>query len=164
MIAHWQAEAALREEARSGHNSLLSRSASSLSNQNYLPFNHTQMENIISRLHPRENLISVSKNRSIRHWISHWFHRAHNFNEYPLPPTMRVLVLREAARNIKALDSYIMCCWMDNGLILKIQPQDALGDRLQYGDIWEADIHSITPFYPDTLLRPLKLLHRETLF
>jgi hypothetical protein len=156
MIAHWQVEAALREEARAGHSNLLTTKR-----QDYLPFTHPQMENIISRLHPRERLLATSKQRSIRHWISHWFFRAHYFNEYPLPPTMKVIIMRSAQVLTGAKSSFNMAAWMDTSLILKIRPQDMEGNMVQYGDIWEADIETVVPYYPDTILRPLKLLHRE---
>jgi hypothetical protein len=156
MIAHWQAEAALREEARSGHASLLTSKR-----HDYLPFTRPQMDNIISRLHPRERLLATSKQRSLRHWISHWFFRAHYFKEYPLPETLKVIIFSSAQVLTGARSSFTIAAWMDTGLILKIRPEDAEGNLLKYGDVWEAEIETVVPYYPDTILRPLRLLHRE---
>jgi hypothetical protein len=156
MITHWQVEAALREEARTGHKSLLTTKR-----HDYLPFSRPQMENIISRLHPREKLLSTSKQRSIRHWISHWFFRAHYFKEYQLPETQKVIILRSAQVLTGATSSFSLACWMEKGLVLKIRPEDAEGNALRYGDIWEAEIETVVPYYPDTILTPLRLLHRE---
>jgi hypothetical protein len=164
MISHWQAEAALREEARYGHNSLLSRTALSPKRHDYLPFNHTQMQNIISRLQPRERLIGVSKNRSQGHWISQWFFRAFYFQEYPLPATMKVVILRESMKGVMTARKHVMCSWIDNGLIIKAEPEGPDGEAVQYGDIWEAEIKQVVPYYPDTIMKPLRLVHREELF
>jgi hypothetical protein len=161
MISHWQAEAALREEARSGHNSLISRTALSLKNYDYLPFNYPQMDNIISRLHPRESLISLSKSRSIRHWISHFMFRAHYFQEYPLPKTFKIVVLRQSQNQMAKLNSFCMVTWMDTGLVLKCASVDEKGNVLEFGDVWEAEIESVVPFYPDTIVKPLMLISKE---
>jgi len=166
MIAHWQAEAALREEARFGHNSLLSRTALSPKNHDYLPFNHPQMKNIISRLHPRESLISTSKQRSIRHWITQFMFRAHHFNEYPLPKTMQVMILRHtmhiSSTTSQKTSPYYMAMWMEKGLVFKLRPEVSDRRQIEYGDIWEAEIDVVSPFYPDVILTPLRLVQRES--
>ncbi|KIW09192.1 hypothetical protein, variant [Verruconis gallopava] len=156
MVVHWQVEAALREEALSGHSSLINSKR-----EDYLPYSRSQIEKIIERLHPRERLIATSKQRSVRHWISHWFFRAHYFNEYPLPKTIQVVVLRQAQSLTTTKQANNLAAWIETGVNMKIRPQDADGNLLQFGDIWEAEIDAVVPYYPDTILRPLRLLYRE---
>ncbi|TGO38802.1 hypothetical protein BHYA_0067g00330 [Botrytis hyacinthi] len=81
LLLHWQVHAALREEARLGHD---------LKNnikEDFLPFTKAELDRIISHLDARERMIKQGNRDSIRHWLCHFLIRAWRFKEAPLPPT-----------------------------------------------------------------------------
>jgi len=157
MISHWQIEAALREESKMDSSNL-----TSTKRQDYLPFSKSAMENINTRLLPREKLITNAKMRSINHWISHFFYRAHYFKEYEFPDRFPVIIFRTAP-DYRRDEQLAWCVMMDTGIKIKaIKVSNPLhGELLIEGDIWEAEIANATPYRPDVRVNCIRLISRE---
>ncbi|KAI9650507.1 3'-5' RNA exonuclease complex component [Ciborinia camelliae] len=86
LLLHWQIQAALREEARLGHNLIGNMK------EDFLPFSKAKLDRIISHLDARERMIKQGNRDSIKHWLCHFLVRAWQFKEASLPPTFRIVV------------------------------------------------------------------------
>lgn len=154
MITHWQIEAALREEARMDASNL-----TTTKRVDYLPFSLASMENINTRLLPREKLITSAKAQSQNHWISQWFFRAHYFKEYPLPEVFPVVIQRV----LKGRCGVVM---LDTGAKVSALSDDPMGTtangiQLREGDVWEARILDVTPFLRSVHVKLTRLIKEE---
>ncbi|KAG4031420.1 hypothetical protein MFRU_009g01940 [Monilinia fructicola] len=83
LLLHWQVQAALREEARLGHNLIGN------TKEDFLPFSKVELDRIISHLDARERMIKQGNRDTIKHWLCHFLVRAWRFKEAPLPSTFR---------------------------------------------------------------------------
>jgi hypothetical protein len=151
MIAHWQIEAAIRYETRSGRQ--FDAAEASAGNRGVLPFTQRQMQESIVTLSPRERIIAGTKRSSARFWSTLALLRAWQYNEAALPDVLRFWVR-------KGRDEA-------NGGALGLLPDygfqaefvDATEGRL--GDEWEVGIERIDVFLPCIYVKPIRLVHRE---
>ncbi|KAK5145452.1 3'-5' RNA exonuclease complex component [Rachicladosporium monterosium] len=84
MILHWQIEAALREEARTGRSLVTNRSIEEV-DRRFLPFSANVLNTIIVGLQPRESMIMRAKSHADSFWMTQLLFRAHEFGETALP-------------------------------------------------------------------------------
>ncbi|ESZ92375.1 hypothetical protein SBOR_7230 [Sclerotinia borealis F-4128] len=90
LLLHWQVQAALREEARLGHNLIGN------TKEDFLPFSKAELDRIISHLDARERMIKQGNRDSIKHWLCNFLVRAWRFKEASLPPTFRFVAQEDA--------------------------------------------------------------------
>ncbi|KAI9692611.1 MAG: hypothetical protein M1822_006842 [Bathelium mastoideum] len=160
LIAHWQIEAALREEARSGKALILSSSESDKQSSGCLPFSRTEIDLIIQRLQPRERMIRRAKSLADSFWYSMLVWRAWKYGEAPLPSTFEVLVYRSAGPGTK-MSSVLIKEWGSSASMVQSGADGGGGSQEHRdGDWWEARLHSVDVYKRLILLEPLRLLSR----
>ncbi|KAL1596346.1 3'-5' RNA exonuclease complex component [Paraconiothyrium brasiliense] len=151
MIAHWQIEAALRFEARTGQK--LDARALADSPRPILPFSHRQMQESIITLSPRERIIKRASTQSSEFWAVQAFIRAFYYQEAPLPETFRVKVKRP--------DPITGSKGFFEGYRTNVILSNSPTAEYQVGDCWEAKINYIDPFKSHIHVDPIRLIHRD---
>jgi hypothetical protein len=154
MIAHWQIEAAIRYEARTGKK--FDANVSSTDIHGILPFTQRQMQESIVTLSPRERIIGGTKRSSSRFWSTLALFRAFYYKEAPLPDTFRFWVRRapdDARFQLKSATGLLPDYGYDAFLTAS---RDA-----QVGDEWEVQIERIDVFARSIYVKPVRLLRRE---
>lgn len=156
MIAHWQIEAALRYEARTGDQFNYKHLSSKMESSPHpiLPFSQYQMQESIVTLSPREKIISATKQYASHFWAVMAFMRAFYFKEAPLPDTFRVWV-----KHIDKHHKFAECHLIDYNLRVDLVKES--DSQYQQGDEWEARIQYISPFHKAIRMEPVRLLSRE---
>ncbi|KAK0806666.1 3'-5' RNA exonuclease complex component [Friedmanniomyces endolithicus] len=146
MILHWQIEAALREEARTGRSLVTNKSIEEV-DRRFLPFSANVLNTIIVGLQPRESMIMRAKSHADSFWMMQLLFRAHEFGETALPfgKTVRAYVHGNSAA-IRS-DWGLGCILMELNIMATMLPPtggqglsagtkaDGLWGRL--GDVWE---------------------------
>lgn len=155
MIAHWQIEAAMRYEQKTGKKF----NATQLSAQRgILPFTQRQIQESIITLSPREKLIATTQRNAVNHWVSQAFLRALHYGEAELPSTfkcwIRYIDLGGNRPGFKPMAAGLM---PEFGLRVAIRDiEDA-----QLGDEWEVALDSVDLFNARIYVKPVRLLKRE---
>jgi len=86
LLLHYQVEAAIMEENRTGK-SLIGNTST-----NFLPFSKAQVEALLPRLDTRERLIAYAQRQTNRHWICQFLFRAWRYKECEIPTVMPFVV------------------------------------------------------------------------
>lgn len=149
MIAHWQIEAAVRYEARTGKKfNALNKAASS---QNVLPFSLRQIQESIVTLTPRERIISIAKRDATLYWASQAFLRAFKYKEAPLPEIFKFQVrqVREDRDAVGQLPEY--------GFVATMLQYEGV----EVGDEWEVKLEMVDVFARVVFVKPVRLVHRD---
>ncbi|CAO2649912.1 Nn.00g012040.m01.CDS01 [Neocucurbitaria sp. VM-36] len=153
MIAHWQIEAAIRYEARTGKT--FNATEVTDAPRGVLPFSQRQMQESIVTLSPRERIISETKRASTRFWTTLAFLRAFHYKEAPLPDVFKFWV--------RAVPDATIGRWRGSfgslpeyGVRAKMVEHDAV----QIGDEWEVKLDSIDVFSGNIHVSPVRLLSR----
>jgi hypothetical protein len=154
MIAHWQIEAALRHEARTGQKFNFHDSTADL--KPVLPFSHRQIQESIVTLSPREKIITRAKNFSQRYWAIMALMRAHYYKEAPLPETFKVVIRTAAPGSLSGMPMGFMSDHSLPVVVLNVP-----GCEPQRGDLWEARIKHLDVFHRAIMVEPLQLLQRD---
>ncbi|KZM25768.1 Exoribonuclease II [Ascochyta rabiei] len=155
MIAHWQIEAAVRYEAKTGKK----YNAAELGSQHgILPFTQRQIQESIVTLSPREKLIATTQRNAVNHWVSQAFLRALHYNEAELPTTFRCWIrFVDLGANLRGLKPMAVGLMPEYGLRVAIRDtEDA-----QLGDEWEVALDSVDLFNARIYVKPVRLLNRE---
>ncbi|KAF1978930.1 RNB-domain-containing protein [Bimuria novae-zelandiae CBS 107.79] len=151
MITHWQIEAALRYEARTGQK--LNAKIIDESPRPILPFSQRQMQESIITLSPREQMIRATTVASDAFWSAQAFMRAFHYQEAPLPEAFEVEI------HLATNDGRSRCTlegFDTRGFIL-----DFPGMEYRTGDRWEAKIHHVDAYHSRIWFEPVRLIHRE---
>ncbi|KAF2662044.1 RNB-domain-containing protein [Lophiostoma macrostomum CBS 122681] len=152
MIAHWQIEAALRYEAATGQKF-------SDSNSKDLAFSQRQMQEALTSMYPREQLIRRSSRWAELFWTTLAFSRAYYYKEAKLPDTFQVTVHyvppggpMGTLRTIGYLKDY--------AVQVDVEPCFN-GEELKLGDVWECKINHINGYVKTISVQATKLLSRD---
>ncbi len=152
LYAHWQIEAAIRHEAATG-TSLVGSTDNS-----YLPFSRAQVEEFAAGTLHRERTISLAKNSSTRHWICQALFRAFYFKEATLPETFEV-------RTVDGWVGHGLCPGWSSLLNVKVKLMQCAAVTSEggwrVGDVWEARLDAVDPYYMAIQMEPVRLLERE---
>jgi hypothetical protein len=154
MIAHWQIEAALKYEARSGK-----KFDATASTRDVLRFSQHQLQESIITLSTRERIIGMVKRSSVRFWTVLALQRAFNYNQAPLPDVFKFLVswVPEDSRIMQGL-SGVSGSLPEYGVRAKL-----LGEQdAQIGDEWEVKLESMNVFTGDVFVKPVRLVNRAS--
>lgn len=154
MVAHWQIEAALRYEARSGK---LFDAEDSSTQRGTLPFSPRQMQEAIITLSTREKIIKSVSNASNRFWTALAMMRAFHYKEAPLPDSFKCWIRHVSNENSKVGPSKTMGYVPEYGLTVTMLK----GEDVQMGDEWEVRLRSVDMSSQAIFVSPIRLLHRE---
>ena len=164
MILHWQIEAALREEARTGK-SLLSPPGASLSSptqpdRSFLPFSTPVLQSIMLGLQPREQMITRAKATAEAFWVAMLMFRAHQFGEAKLPfETCHAYIAAQPwyqGGNVNVILEEI-----NTAAIMRRPEKQVAGlPEPRAGDRWECTIDQVDVFQRSILLKPFRLVER----
>lgn len=148
MIGHWQIEAALRHEHRTGQKFDYTHHP-----RGVLPFTQRQIADSIITLSPRIKLIQNVKKNVISFWSAVALMRAWHFKETPIPETFKFYVRFLVDEK-----------WADGqGFLTEYGIQANLMDApgAQIGDIWEVKIKAIHAHVGRLHVVPVRLLSRD---
>ena len=152
LYTHWQIEAALRHEAKTGTSLLESRDNS------YLPFSWGEVEECANTSVYREGRIRQLTAYSDYHWVTQALFRAFYFEQAPLPETFMVEVKFLAFGN-QGFKVYMQ--WLMRNVFM--EEKDVTGQEVdcQEGDVWETRIKLILPYYDRIVVEPIRLVRRK---
>ena len=153
LYTHWQIEAALRYEAKSGTSLLGNRDNS------YLPFSWDEVEECANTSVYREMRLRQLTAYSDSHWINQALFRAFYFREAPLPETF-IVEVKFIAGGLHGFKVYMQ--WLMRNVFMA--DKDANGQEVdcQEGDLWETRIHSIQTYMERIVVEPIRLVKRKS--
>jgi len=174
MIQHWQIEAALREEAETGHSLVTDNERA---DRSFLPFSTAAINTIALGLQPRERMVTGAKANSLDFWAAQLLFRVFHFGENPhiLPfwteasptwpdtgapkPLARVFIA--TAQHISPWTINVLNIDMDlpSQLFRPSFGEKGLEEPKQ-GDIWECHLRSVNPYVRQVLFEPVRLARR----
>lgn len=164
MILHWQIEAALREEARTGK-SLLAPEGASLSSplqpdRSFLPFSTPVLQSIMTGLQPREQMITRAKGAAESFWVAMLLFRAHHFGEAKLPfETCHAYIAAQPWNQV----GRVACILEELNIATSMRRPERQGLGLpepRAGDRWECQIEQVDVFNREVRLKPFRLVSR----
>ncbi|KAK5109146.1 hypothetical protein LTR62_007508 [Meristemomyces frigidus] len=158
MILHWQIEATLREEARTGQSLITTDPSAS---RPFLPFSKPVLDTIILGLQPRESIITRAKSYTENFWITQLLFRAHHFGEIPLPfpnGIVRCYVSVEGPKNLPMAGVMMMELNITARMEKVVKGKGY--EEVRVGDVWECEIVGIECFLRTPTLRALRLVER----
>lgn len=155
MIAHWQIEAAIRYEARSGEK--LNAADLSTVSRRVLPFTHRQMQESIVTLSPRERIIRNTKQMSVRFWTLMALTRALYYREAQLPEVFTFLVIGDPNETPSPSREPAAPGELP-GFGTRAVMYGAPDARV--GDIWEVQLQRINVYLGRVDVKPVRLVHR----
>lgn len=138
LLLHWQVEAALLEEARTG------RSLVDNTKDDFLPFSRDQVEAILPHLDTRERLISYGMRQSERHWLCHFLVRAWLFNETQIPSTLPFIVERVDSSTGQVYGS--LPTFLARAKSMSTLPDGLTLGELKSGDKLEVELEDVNVF------------------
>ena len=152
LYTHWQIEAALRYEAKTGTSLLGSRDNS------YLPFSWEEVEECANTSVHREMRTRQLTAYSDSHWVTQALFRAFYFKQAPLPETFIVEVkfIRFGYSGFK-----VYMQWLMRNVFM--EEKDVTGREIdcQEGDLWETKIRKILPYFDRIVVEPIRLVKRK---
>lgn len=160
MVMHWQIEAALREEARTGK-SLVTTDRNA--DRSFLPFSDNVLRTILVGLAPRERMVLRAKNYSDQFWVSQLLFRAHHFGEIQLPfgNTLHAYI---HTRYTGAAHNMVHGCLIKElnmpAVIRNPEETDPNLPSLKMGDTWECTLEGVNVFQRLVQLKPVRVVDR----
>ena len=151
LFSHWQIDAAVRQEARTG-TSLVGNTDDS-----FLPFSLAESKEVISELRIKTAHLARKTKSSRRHWTLQWFNRAYYHNEAPMPKKFHIYISR-ISLNRPAGQAMIM----ELGVQCTVgKEQFARVGGLLEGDIWEAEVDELDLYRLVIRMRLIQLVERS---
>ena len=151
LFSHWQIDAAVRQEARTG-TSLVGNTDDS-----FLPFSLAESKEVISELRIKTAHLATKANNSRRHWIMQWFNRAYYHNEAPIPKKFHIYISRiifnRPFGQAIILELGIQCT-VEKGQFARV------GGLLE-GDTWEAEVDELDLYRLAIKVRLIQLVKRS---
>jgi hypothetical protein len=152
MMTHWQIEAAIRYEARTGKKLDAAELDTSRSG---LPFSRRQMQESIVTLSPRERLIARTHRSSASYWTALAVMRAFHYKEADLPSTFKCWV---RLAPLASLTSTVGAFGYIPEYGFKVTMMH--NENIREGDEWEVAIDSVDCWNSRIFVKPLRLLQR----
>jgi hypothetical protein len=170
MIVHWQIEAALRHEARTGKSLSvpqdMSKRAVSKLDRSFLPFSAPTLETIMVGLQPRELMITRSKRYSTDHWITQLIFRMHHCKEsggFPFE-TFQVFIDTNQTFLTKA---GVQGLALEFNIVVWVLAEDGGnwpgGDVPRQGDIWEVRLGKTDVYRREIFTNAVRLVARNAM-
>jgi hypothetical protein len=152
MIAHWQIEAGIRYEARSGKT--YNGAEITTGPRGILPFTQRQMQESIVTLSPRERIITSTKKMATNFWGSLAMLRAFHYKEADLPDVFRFWVQFTPTNSLSSGAQGVL---PDYGLTARMRHTSSV----QIGDEWEVEIERVDMYQNFIWVRPFRLVRRD---
>ena len=150
LYTHWQVEAAIRQEAKTGTSLIGS------TDESYLPFSRAAVDEYASTVLHRERKVLHLVRASTRHWIVQALFRAFHFKEAPLPDTFQV----RASEPYGDTHPGIIDEW-DARVRMVLNDVAMRNGGIKTEDLWEVKICQVNTHYKNIEVEPLKLLKRQ---
>ena len=149
LVAHWQIEAAIREEARIGTEAILAADP-----DQYLPFSKRQIEAKLLHISERMSMLKDAERNTEMHWLTTLLFRAHYYNEAPLPSIFTLSIYRVYPFPIG---------WSSQlGMMCALAPCEVLRNgSVNVGDVWECKISIVSCYNEGIKLDPIRLIERK---
>lgn len=153
LMAHWQIEAAIRNERRSrGTNQ-------GESHVSFLPFSTDQVESSCKKLMARGGQIQRMEKTALSFWSTWALARAFYFNQAELPETFQIQIFKPVdAANIAQV--VVRNGWDLQGIMQDKASLTMPHGGLQVGDIWESKISKIVLYRHKIEFEPVRLVSR----
>jgi hypothetical protein len=151
-VAHWQVEAALREEARIG-GSLVGNTS-----DHFLPFSKAELDASFNEFTWREYMCKNTKNSSNRHWMMMFFLRALQFREAAIPRTVEFVVL-----DVRSLPAGFVAGFNPKlGVVLEMHHLvgSEIAKEVVPGDVWEVELERVITFDRSIVTKPIRLISK----
>jgi hypothetical protein len=136
LLVHWQIEAALLEEARSG------KSLVGNTKEDFLPFSKLQIQALLPRLDNRERLISHFYRVAHRQWQCHFLLRAWKYGEAKLP-TPLTFAARSVDITSQLVGGVVEDFWVGGQMPI---PGWTTAEEIKVGDKFEVVIENINAY------------------
>ena len=149
MICHWQIEAALRHEAKTG------LSLAGNTDTSFLPFQREDVQGIIDHVFDEGNVYKRVQLETTRHWLVQLLARAFYFGETRLPSTWQVYVETSAQNYMHG-----MIKEMNLSCDIEAEYGSPGYGLVQSGDWWEAKLVSVDTYTEQITLEPVRLIER----
>ena len=156
MLAHWQIEAALVHEKRTGKTLV----GSTDDQHSFLPFSRSQVDDMIPVISEREKIINDAKKKAEIHWAMQFLLRAHFFKEAELPRSWRAYVLFDIALggNKRGFKKVVIIAEL--GIYASLRSACKLTKEVKLGEWWEVAIDAIGMFERSLFVVPLRRLEK----
>lgn len=156
LMSHWQIEAAIRHESRTGISLIGSTDGS------YLPFSRPEVQRFIDHISTREVVANQMNHMTMRLWTSQVLFRAFHFKEAPLPDTFQVeceyVTGYEDRKGIGIIKEFdIHCGFLENSVT-------RCAGGIGQGDCWEVKITKIDCYRGDVLTEVVKLIKKAAIY
>ncbi|KAK7529410.1 hypothetical protein IWX49DRAFT_586332 [Phyllosticta citricarpa] len=151
MMVHWQIESALRHEAEGVD--LMNKKK-----KREFHFTSDYVASVLTRMSPRERLITKTKRMAIQLWVSHVFQRGLHHGEWDCPRNLKGIVYNMSAQDAP----YVGAVWPEFSLEVHMDMPKLVGidDVVQVGDVWEMELRDVNMFSRRIQARPIRLLDR----
>jgi len=136
LLVHWQIEAALLEEARSG------KSLVGNTKEDFLPFSKLQIQALLPRLDNRERLISHFYRVAHRQWQCHFLLRAWKYGEAKLP-TPLIFSARSVDTTSQLVGGVVEDFFVGGQMPI---PEWTTAEEIKVGDNFEVVIEDINAY------------------
>lgn len=148
LLAHWQIEAAIRHESRTG------KSLVGNTDESYLVYSRPELEFLVESVDAGHTAIRKAQMKSNSIWAHQFLFRAYHYNEAPLPELFNVVVFRQSVKG-----EYL--CWSEElGFKFRTNQESALEGTVKVGDVWEVKITSIDCFKLKCMVERIRLVER----
>ena len=152
LMAHWQIEAAIRNERRTG---LIVQEEPDLS---FLPFSTDQVESSCKKLMARGGQILRIERNAIGFWSTWAIARAFYFNQAELPETFQIHIYNPV--NAANIARGVVVGWDRRALLQDKASLTMPHGGLQVDDVWEAKITKIMLYRKEITFEPVRLVSK----
>ncbi|MCJ1429390.1 hypothetical protein MMC29_007304 [Sticta canariensis] len=151
LMTHWQIEAAIRHESRTGK-SLIGNTDDSC-----LEISRAEAEQLIPRLRAREKAIWKTQKLSKQHWTQQWLFRAFYYKEAPLPELFNLVITDEFSKGYHL--------GVTRELLIEFKLRENAATKREGGirirDVWEVKIEKIDCYYSCCEAEAIRLVERS---
>jgi hypothetical protein len=151
LVTHWQIEAALLEEARTG------RSLVGSTSEDYLPFPKSEIDKLLPHVDARERILKTASLAAQRVWAIQLLVRAWKFRQAPLPPTFEFVVRQVSPVTGFAVGQVVQLGGMHASMT---PPEDMAVDDVMPQDMFEVEIIDLNVYTQQINVRGRKRIIR----
>ena len=157
LLAHWQIEAAIRNE-HANRRPLKGSTLASHDDAALLPFSRSEVEDMARKLFAREKRIMAYSRNANKHWMIQALHRAFYFQEAPLPAVFEIIV-KTVPGDIQKSSWGLVTAWNMSALLQQSEASDQQGG-VRTDDVWEGKLVKVDPVRVLVILDPVRLVRR----
>ncbi|KAI9708289.1 MAG: hypothetical protein M1812_008047 [Candelaria pacifica] len=154
LVVHWQIEAALRQEARTGATEVGKHEKA------YLPFSKDMIDSLIPGIELRERRARTAEGTSKRHWVAQLLFRAFYFKEAILPDTYEMFIMFKVNHSA---GQHVAEGMLKEPAIKVEMSSSVLTETLgvEIGDWWEVKLLRIETYSRRLVFEPVRLISKE---